>query len=153
MGRVVVFGLFVFLCFSSVYAGANYQDLAHDYYRFQKAKQTPVDPCTPRTSCFKTACDLIDRFECDDMSEQENIRNACRGVWGGECVTVASQLLGRFEFDDNEEMVQLVTSCRGVYDLECVRYSCGRLGRMGCDDLEEVLQVNRSCASAHPYYN
>ena len=86
--------------------------IAHDYYRFQKAKQTPVDPCTPRTSCFKTACDLIDRFECDDMSEQENIRNACRGV-GRRVRHRGIPTPGRFEFDDNEEMVQLVTSCRG----------------------------------------
>jgi hypothetical protein len=127
---------------------------AHQYFQMKNSDaKNPPPNCRPTSSCFKVACDLLGQFECDDIQEQNQIRNACRGVWGGDCISNATNLLHKFEYDDLEEMVQLVQSCSGVFDLECVNYSCQRMGRFGCDDLEEVVQVNRSCARAYPFYN
>lgn len=126
----------------------NLQSIVDDYY-FQKSIEENFRPprhCTPNSSCFQTACDSMDNYECDDIDEQDNIRRACRGVWGGDCISNAKQFLHRFEYDRNEEMVQLVNSCRGVYDIACVSYSCNQLGRFGCDDLEEITRVNAACS-------
>jgi hypothetical protein len=133
-------------------AESRVDSIVHQYYR-QTTKQVVPPNCRPQTSCFQVACDKLSKFECDEISEQNQIRNACRNVWGGECIEQSTQLLGQFEYDDLEEMVQLVQSCRGVFDLNCVKYSCDRLGRFGCDDLEEIAQVNQSCANSYPFYH
>jgi|GEM_PF-2952191 len=152
--KALLSGILLSFSLNGAHASTVIEKIVKQYYseaKLSRALTIKYDPCTPpRTSCFRTACDLVDRFECDEMSEQNNIRNACSGVWGGECITNATQFLGKFEYDENEEMTQLVGSCRGVYDLECVRYSCTRLGRFGCDDLEEIIQVNSTCGYRHP---
>lgn len=129
---------------SSVSAAA----VVEDYFALEMIlKQNPRDPsCRPNTSCLKVACSTLDRFECDDASEVEEINRACRGNFGGECILVAKKYLDRFELDDRAEMIQLLGSCRGLFDLDCVEYSCQRVGRFGCDDLEEVMKINMMCA-------
>jgi len=141
---------FVFWANFAFSAQDNYSVIAKEYFVMKSVKvdTNPPRGCRPASSCFKVACDLMDKFECDDQNEQANIQHACRAVWGGECITNATQILHRFEYDSNEEMTQLVLSCRGVYDLDCVNYSCQRLGKFGCDTLEELVQVNAACASA-----
>lgn len=105
--------------------------------------------CQPRSaSCFRTACETVDRFECDDQDEMNTLRRACRGSWDDSCLVASIGFLGSFEYDDLEEMAQLANSCRGVYDTECISYTCERLGSFGCDDLDEVAQVNRGCSGA-----
>jgi len=145
LGFITLLALFATSAFAT-----NLKSIVDQYYLIKELRidQDPRDPCQcrPSTSCFRTACESMGNYECDDSDEQNNIRRACRGVWGGGCISQSVGLLHKFEYDDNDEMVQLVNSCRGVYDLECVSYSCRRMGNFGCDDLEEVIEVNRACA-------
>jgi hypothetical protein len=124
------------------------QTIVDDYYFLKTINKVEDkhDTCYPTSSCFKTACDSVGRFECDDQNEMDALRTACRGVWGGDCITQSKKFLHQFEYDNNEEMVDIVNSCRGLYDLQCVAYTCQRLGTFGCDDREEIIRVNRTCA-------
>lgn len=124
------------------------QSVVDDYYFLKTIKmiEDKHDTCYPTSSCFRTACDSLRTFECDDQDEMDALRRACRGVWGGDCITQSKKFLRQFEYDDNDEMVQIVNSCRGLYDLQCVAYSCQRLGTFGCDDRDEIIRVNRTCA-------
>lgn len=109
-------------------------------------KHIPRD-CRPQLgSCFRTACETVDRFECDDQDEMDRLRRACRGSWGDDCLKTSFRFLGQFEYDDIEEMEALAHSCRGVYDTECISYTCERMGRFACDDLDEIVEVNQRCS-------
>lgn len=122
----------------------RYYDLAEF---MENDEKNPPRYCLPDNgSCFVTACQSVDRFECDDQDEMNNLRRACRGNWGDTCLKVSISFLDRFEYDDNEEMAQVANSCRGVYDHECIRFTCDRVGRFGCDDLEEIVAVNAACS-------
>ncbi len=134
------------LSFSS-FSSTKIQNIVDDYYSFQKLiKGEKHNRCTPKGSCFKTACDSVGTFECNDQDEMDQLRRACRGVWGADCITASMSFLHSFEYDDIEEMSQLVESCRGLYETDCITYSCDKLNPFGCDDLEEIIKVNRACA-------
>lgn len=122
--------------------------IVDDYYAMKTLKLVgQKHDCYPQgQSCFRTACETVGVFECDDQDEMNQLRKACRGVWGDSCLKTGFKYLGKFEYDDNDEMVLLVNSCRGVYDVGCIEYTCDRLGRFDCDDLEEIRNVNLTCA-------
>ena len=124
------------------------QNIVDDFYALKTLKLvSEKHDCYPQgNGCFKTACETVGTFECDDQDEMNQLRKACRGVWGDSCLNTSFKYLRKFEYDDNEEMVQLVNSCRGVYDTQCVDYTCGRLGRFDCDDLDEIRNINMTCA-------
>ncbi|MCO4793832.1 MAG: hypothetical protein KC493_08975 [Bacteriovoracaceae bacterium] len=138
----------VLIMSTSTMAQTDVQNIVDDYYtlKLMKVVGQKHDTCYPTSSCFKVACDSVGTFECDDEDEMNVLRKACRGVWGGDCITKSKKYLGQFEYDDNEEMAEVVNSCRGLYDLQCVDYTCNRLGRFGCDDREEITRINRTCA-------
>jgi len=126
-------------------------EIVDEYYALQELNLIDKHPCRPQgQSCFRTACESVGTFECDDQREMDTLRRACRGVWGSECLRISMKYLGNFEYDDIEEMSQLARSCRGVYETDCISYTCDRLGTFGCDDLEEIVSVNRTCAG-YPY--
>lgn len=149
---LIILSLFASMSFAqeASQSHSNVQETVNQYYElvdFLKFEETPPRNCLPDTgSCFRTACETLSRFECDDQSEMDAIRRACRGNWGDSCIKASIVHLDRFEYDDNQEMVQLAHSCRGVYDTECINFSCQRMGRFACDDLEEIIVVNRACA-------
>lgn len=128
----------------------NLQQTVDQYYNLVELLQfeeRPPRSCLPDAgSCFRSACETLGRFECDDQVEMDAIRRACRGNWDDSCLKASISHLDRFEYDDNEEMVQLINSCRGVYDTECINFSCERMGRFACDQLEEIITLNRACA-------
>ena len=122
-------------------------DIVDDFYALKELNLMDKHPCRPNgNGCFRTACENVGAFECDEEEEMNTLRRACRGVWGDQCLVTSMRYLGKFEYDDVEEMSQLASSCRGVYDTECITYTCNRLGNFGCDDLEEIVSVNRTCA-------
>lgn len=139
--------MLAFLTLSVTASAGNLNTIVDDFYALKTLGLVgQKHDCYPTSSCFKTACDAVGTFECDDQNEMDALRRACRGVWGGDCVTQSMRFLGRFEYDDNNEMVQVVNSCRGLYDLACVTYTCNRLGTFGCDDREEIIRVNQTCS-------
>ena len=127
-------------------------EVVNEYFELKEMgfldKHIPRD-CRPQSgSCFRTACDTVDTFECDDQDEMDTLRRACRGNWGDGCIKLSVKFLDVFEYDDLEDMETLANSCRGVYDLECVNYSCRRMEPFGCDDLEEIVDVNLGCSGS-----
>lgn len=125
-------------------------EVVNDYFELKELgllnKHIPRN-CRPQLgSCFRTACETVDRFECDDQNEMDRLRRACRGSWGDDCLKTSFRYLGKFEYDDIEEMEVLANSCRGVYDTECISYTCDRMGSFDCDDLEEIVEVNQRCS-------
>lgn len=123
-------------------------EIVDDYYAMKSLNLAgQKHDCYPQgASCFKTACENVGTFECDDQAEMNTLRKACRGVWGDACLKYAFTKLRKFEYDDNDEMALLANSCRGLYDFECVRYTCDRMGPFDCDDLEEIRQINMTCS-------
>jgi hypothetical protein len=127
-------------------------ELVSEYFELKDLKlldkHIPRD-CRPQHgSCFRTACETVDRFECDDQDEMDILRRACRGSWGDGCIKQSLKFLDRLEYDDLEEMETLVNSCRGVYDTECINYTCQRMGAFDCDDLDEIVDVNLRCSGS-----
>lgn len=108
------------------------------------AKDTQRD-CRPLGDCFKTACDSLGAFECDDLSEIQQVKNACRRVRGDECLKTSMKYLSVIDYNDLEEMVELAKSCEGYVTSECITYTCDKLGSISCNDLDEIVAVNRSC--------
>ena len=71
-----------------------------DYFAFQnllKAQSFDTN-CRPNSSCLKVACSTLDRFECDDSSEVEEISRACRGVWGWRVYLGGQKILGPLRY-------------------------------------------------------
>jgi hypothetical protein len=144
---LVALATFSFSSFAST-NGKRVSEVVDEFYMLKALNLTgEKHDCYPQgQSCFRTACNSVGVFECDDVDEMNILRRACRGVWGDTCIKTAFNYLRKFEYDDNEEMVTLVNSCRGVYDTACITFSCNRLGTFGCDDIEEVAAVNQACA-------
>lgn len=136
---------------SSVQEFPSSKELVEKYYELKELglhspKHFPPHCRPQRGSCFRTACETVDQFECDDQHEMDTLRRACRGNWGDACLKTSVSFLDRFEYDDLEEMAELADSCRGISDTECIRYTCERMGSFACDDLDEIKEVNRRCS-------
>jgi len=143
--------ILIFFSVLSLSSFANEQrpvwQIVDEFFALQELNFMDKHPCRPvGQSCFRTACESVGTFECDENDEMDRLRRACRGVWGSECINISKKYLNRFEYDNNREMVQLVNSCRGVIAPDCISYTCDKLGSFGCDNLSEIIYVNKVCA-------
>ena len=71
--------MFVLVLLSQTAISAeSIQSVVDDYYFLKTIKmiEDKHDNCYPTSSCFRTACDSLRTFECDDQDEMDALRRA-----------------------------------------------------------------------------
>jgi hypothetical protein len=96
-------------------------------------------------SCVDVACEKLGRYNCDDVSEIQQVGEACRGNRGGACLAAACSKVGRYNCDDLSEIAVIGKACRGNFREACLEAVCARVGRYNCDDISEIRIVGEAC--------
>ncbi len=89
-------------------------------------------------SCIDTICAKLNKSDCDDISEVQNIAKMCKNNVDGDCINAVCSKVSKFDCDDASELEQIAGMCSGHFSDKCLTVTCSFLHKFDCDDLSEV---------------
>jgi hypothetical protein len=92
-------------------------------------------------SCIETVCSKVSKYDCDDVSEIQQIAGFCKHNVDGDCIDAVCAKVSKYDCDDLSEVKEVANMCSSQYSAKCFDTACSYLDKFSCDDLSETKDI------------